>query len=249
MGSPQPPGVTGHPNGVSSPPARLQTLSLSHFPISLLAIIELSHAEGWCCVEVGPWEWLYPVPLPVPSFWGAGVSTLGPLGLGCRNGACPPSIGSAAWGPPDTSGGSSRRGTFTWKTACQHLPWPPSQDGGGGGQRGARGAMMSHGKRKQEEAGCLRAACLPSAQDTATAGKSATFLETFFKADQRCREATAKQQQLMIPIPLGPVSLAGLPPPTPGCLWGPWQSRVLSWQPLAPRWQSPVKKSWVVWGD
>lgn len=133
MGSPQPPGVTGHPNGVSSPPARLQTLSLSHFPISLLAIIKLSHAEGWCCVEVGPWEWLYPVPLPVPSFWGAGVSTLGPLGLGCRNGACPPSIGSAAWGPPDTSGGSSRRGTFTWKTACQHLPWPPSQDGGGGG--------------------------------------------------------------------------------------------------------------------
>lgn len=185
---------------------------------------------------------------PCPKFLGGWGLHFGTTGFGVQEWACPPSIGSAAWGPPRHKRGSSRRGTFTWKTACQHLPRPPSQDGEGG-QRGARGAMMSHGKRRQEEAGCLRAACLPSAQDTATAGKSATFLETFFKADQRCREATAKQQQLMIPIPLGPVSLAGLPPPTPGCLRGPWQSRVLSWQPLAPRWQSPVEKSWGVWGD
>ncbi|XP_029890070.1 uncharacterized protein LOC115349662 [Aquila chrysaetos chrysaetos] len=93
---------------------------------------------------------------------------------------------------------------------------------------------------------------LPELQitDTATAGKSATFLETFFKADQRCREATAKQQQLMIPVPLFPAS-APYPwlgsPPAPGCLWGPWQSRVLSWQPLAPRWQSAVKVLGGVW--
>lgn len=186
---------------------------------------------------------------PCPKFLGGWGLHFGTTGFGVQEWGLSSFHRLCSLGTPRHKRGVISQRHFHLENRLPAPSLAPKPGWGGGGQRGARGAMMSHGKRRQEEAGCLRAACLPSAQDTATAGKSATFLETFFKADQRCREATAKQQQLMIPIPLGPVSLAGLPPPTPGCLWGPWQSRVLSWQPLAPRWQSPVKKSWVVWGD
>lgn len=138
----------------------------------------------------------------------------------------PPPHGLQSLGSPNAPGGHLAEAFPPAKPPASTFPGPR-----GGGQRGAWG-VIPRGERRQEEAGCQWAACLPSAQDT-TAGKSATFLETFFKADQRCWEATAKQQQLLVPGPPLPASapchcLWG----PPRCLRGPWQSRVLPWQPL-----------------
>lgn len=131
--------------------------------------------------------------------------------------------------PRHDPGGCLAEALSPGKPSASTFPSPPSR--GGSGELGVRSPMGSAGRRRPDA--CARPACplhrIPRRQ---WQEKSATFLETFFKADQRCWEATAKQQQLLMPVPpprLGP-PVPGWAPP--GCLRGPWQSWVLPWQPL-----------------
>ncbi|XP_055564001.1 uncharacterized protein LOC129735903 [Falco cherrug] len=147
-------GSAGIPMG-QLPPTVLQTHPLSHFPVSTPPIINPSYAKGSCCVEVGPWERLCLVALPIPNCCRAGVSALGPPGLGCRNGAGPPTTGSTARGAPAWVETSLQR-HFNLESCLPAPSLPPPKLGGSGGH-GVRSPMRGAGRRRPDA--CEQPAC------------------------------------------------------------------------------------------